>query len=321
MFEWEEKQNAKDWAKVYTGMNAMYQGVATYDDEAVLLTNDTLREYINDLKGKPVLIKHKSGVCPENMNDDAVGYVTEAYYNSETGNFDCKFIIKDDEAKDVIKQGYSISTAYIPTEYGKGGTYINTPYDKEIKGLKFTHLALVPDPRYEEAKVYENAKEKQNEIDTQQERKNSTMEKIEVEQGLLASLLSFAGEKFNACKKNEKEEAGHEDKRKLIDEVGGMLKDKVDEELWKTIVGKLEKIAYKGSEATEKDNKKEKKNEEEKKEKEEKDLKDVVEEEEKENSKHFDKMHELINSKEAQNDKIEVYTQAKGLERGKQIFG
>ena len=38
------------------------------------------------------------------------------------------------------------------------------------------------------------------------------------------------------------------DKRQLIDEIGGILKDKVDEELWRTIVGKIEKLAYNESE-------------------------------------------------------------------------
>ncbi len=39
------------------------------------------------------------------------------------------------------------------------------------------------------------------------------------------------------------------DKRKDIDEIGGILKGKVDEELWRTIIGKVEKIAYNNSEA------------------------------------------------------------------------
>ncbi len=34
------------------------------------------------------------------------------------------------------------------------------------------------------------------------------------------------------------------DKRKLIDEIGGILKGKVDEEVWRTIIGKIEKVAY-----------------------------------------------------------------------------
>lgn len=40
-----------------------------------------------------------------------------------------------------------------------------------------------------------------------------------------------------------------EDKRKLIDEIGGILKGKVDEELWRTIIGKAEKLAYNDSES------------------------------------------------------------------------
>lgn len=54
------------------------------------------------------------------------------------------------------------------------------------------------------------------------------------------------------------------DKRKLIDEVGGILKDKVDEEVWRTVIGKIEKLAYEKSEAGTADNKA--KNEDEKKE-------------------------------------------------------
>ena len=64
---------------------------------------------------------------------------------------------------------------------------------------------------------------------------------------------------------DEKEKVDNEqiDKRKLIDEVGGMLKNKVDEEVWRTIIGKLEKIAYNGSEDSKADNKKVKNEDEE----------------------------------------------------------
>ncbi len=39
------------------------------------------------------------------------------------------------------------------------------------------------------------------------------------------------------------------DKRKLIDEIGGILKEKVDEEVWRTIIQKAEELAYNKSEA------------------------------------------------------------------------
>ena len=45
------------------------------------------------------------------------------------------------------------------------------------------------------------------------------------------------------------------DKRALIDEIGGILKDNgLDEELIRTVIGKAEKIAYDGSEKSETDN-------------------------------------------------------------------
>lgn len=50
----------------------------------------------------------------------------------------------------------------------------------------------------------------------------------------------------DACGKD----ADSEDKRKLIDEIGGILKGKVDEEVWRTIIGKAEKLAYEDSEAS-----------------------------------------------------------------------
>ena len=55
-----------------------------------------------------------------------------------------------------------------------------------------------------------------------------------------------------------------EDKRKLIDEIGGILKGKVDEELWRTVIGKAEKLAYNDSEtgANDEDPKEEKTDEE-----------------------------------------------------------
>lgn len=56
------------------------------------------------------------------------------------------------------------------------------------------------------------------------------------------------------------------DKRKLIDEVGGILKGKVDDEVIRTVIGKLEKVAYDKSEAGTADNCKAKNEDEEPKE-------------------------------------------------------
>lgn len=55
-------------------------------------------------------------------------------------------------------------------------------------------------------------------------------------------------------KDEDKKEVENEDKRKIIDEVGGILKGKVDEEVWRTIIGKLEKLSYEPSEDDKADN-------------------------------------------------------------------
>jgi hypothetical protein len=69
---------------------------------------------------------------------------------------------------------------------------------------------------------------------------------------------------------NEKEDemtVKNEDKRKLIDEIGGILKDKVDDEIIRTVIKKAEELSYEPSEDDKADNKA--KNEDEKEEKEE----------------------------------------------------
>lgn len=111
------------------------------------------------------------------------------------------------------------------------------------------------------------------------------------------------------------------DKRKLIDEVGGILKGKVDDEIIRTIIGKLEKVAYDESEAGKADNEKEEdkkedaenckkvKNEDEKDEKEVKEVKEEVKEDVEnkcknsvDNSKtdYFAKLNEIYNSASSQ---------------------
>lgn len=66
--------------------------------------------------------------------------------------------------------------------------------------------------------------------------------------GKLAEILGALGQApaaGDACAAKDEDV----DKRKLIDEIGGILKGKVDDELIRTVIGKAEKIAYNDSEA------------------------------------------------------------------------
>lgn len=153
-----EKQNSKDWAKTYKASNFIEKGVCTYNDETIYLSQEALNKAIASIKGRPVVIKHQK-VTPQNMEDHAVGYVSDCGFCEQEASFYCNFLVFDDEGKEVIAKDYSVSCAYIPKAFGNGGTWHNTPYDREVTELEFTHLALVPDPRYEDAKIYENSKD------------------------------------------------------------------------------------------------------------------------------------------------------------------
>ena len=71
---------------------------------------------------------------------------------------------------------------------------------------------------------------------------------------LITRVENEKGENMDDKEKIENEKV---DKRKLIDEVGGILKGKVDDELIRTIIGKMEKMSYDESEAGTADNEKE----------------------------------------------------------------
>ena len=78
---------------------------------------------------------------------------------------------------------------------------------------------------------------------TKKVKKNNAQDSAEVKNKMEYKTIQGEGKM-----EKEKKVAIDEDKRKLIDEIGGILKGKVDEELWKTIIGKAEKLAYNGSE-------------------------------------------------------------------------
>lgn len=149
------------------------------------------------------------------------------------------------------------------------------------------------------------------------------MEKSEIK----ALFLECLGE-FKATNEAEKEEEGkkcvNEDKRKIIDEVGGILKGKVDEEIWRTVIGKLEKIAYNPSETDKADNKCKNVEDEEEKEKSEKEydkLKEDVEKEAKEKAKNaIEEQKNIFNAGEIKKAASGYLTQSKALELGKQLF-
>lgn len=67
---------------------------------------------------------------------------------------------------------------------------------------------------------------------------------LNLDEATKKKLVDFAEKSNAAYKRSEDEDV---DKRKLIDEIGGILKGKVDEEIWRTVIGKAEKLSYNDS--------------------------------------------------------------------------
>jgi hypothetical protein len=146
-----EKQNASDFPKYYYTRH-MQAGLCAYEDETILVDSEAVKKLGNTFKGKPIYIEHQN-VKLDTMKQDAVGYVQNTFMDID-GWLWSEIMITDDEAHEVIARGWAVSNAYTPTVWGDGGTKHNIPYDREVLDGVFTHLALVDNPRYEDAKIY-----------------------------------------------------------------------------------------------------------------------------------------------------------------------
>jgi len=135
------------------------------------------------------------------------------------------------------------------------GIYNGQPYDAIQRDIRFNHIALV-----EEGRMGSECRVTDNNItyDALDIKETNSMEdlKEEIKEEIKDELLGGGEEEITEKKEEEvidKEEAptvdGDEDKRKLIDEIGGILKDKVDEEVLRTVLKKAEELAYNPSES------------------------------------------------------------------------
>lgn len=130
-------------------------GLCGYGDENVLVDTDAVkRMLLNNAVGKPVYILHSDASHEDrlrNLKEESAGYITGSFYNEADGWGWFKFLAVDDSAHSAIANGWKVSNAYVPTEWGIGGTKNNVRFDREVLNGYFTHLAIVPDPRYEDA--------------------------------------------------------------------------------------------------------------------------------------------------------------------------
>lgn len=178
-------------------------GLVGYEQEGYgisLLKKQTIDANLESFIGKPVTIEHpKRG---EAYN--AVGKVDMAEYNASDGWYWCGGELTDEKAIRLVNNGVSVSCGYTIPEKGemvkRNSRYNNVRYDSEITNLRFTHLAIVQRPRYEEAGI------RLNSIPVEEEKANQTPIKDMFK--LLKNLV-----------KRDKNEAGEEVVTNAVEEV------------------------------------------------------------------------------------------------------
>lgn len=254
-------------------------GAVSYGDAGVLkVSKEALDRFIQSFVACPVIIKHKT-LTNSNIDEERVGVVNSVWYEPKDGWFYCDGVIWKDEAIDKIEDGWSVSCTYNMTDStGDSGEWHNMHYDDELVNGVFEHLAIVPNPRYEEATILLNSKEEDNNM----------------------LLKLFNGKKSNEEKSEMVDKNALKDK--LLEHINKAVKGKGEidgqsEEAWyKALNEMLDKLSYSESEA-EKSNEKE---DEEAKEEENKcnESESEDKEEKKENSEEESKEEEKENSDE-----------------------
>jgi hypothetical protein len=173
------KKNARQLPRRYF-CRAMESGVCFYEkyknsegkivpEEMILLTNEALKNMAPTAEGIPVYVRHVEEVDLSNLQEEADGYVVKSFFNELDAHWWMEFMAVSDDAHDKIQKGWKVSTAYTPINSGPSGTLHNVKYNREIKIGEYTHLAIVDNPRYENAiimtpeqfKEYNDKKEKE----------------------------------------------------------------------------------------------------------------------------------------------------------------
>ena len=238
-------------------------------DVLYLVKNDALQKMNKSFEGKPVYVRHVDGIDMDNLRETADGYVVKSFYNEFDGAWWTEMMVVSDKGHEAVKKGWAVSNCYSPTEYGSGGVYHDIDYQKEIKNGEYEHLAIVPNPRYEEAVIMEpdafkeyNAG-KQQEIQQLKNSKEKEMLSQEEMETLVTLVKNSLSEPIAAAVKNaieakaeeDKKNAEDEDHRSLIREIAAVsAKAEGDfsgglEEKVRTIIGMAEKLGYSKDEA------------------------------------------------------------------------
>lgn len=172
MFNWKIKQKISAANAIYlkdsNGQEGrpfearfLQPGLVKYDFGVCLLKKETIDKFIDTFIGKPVIIDHKDDIALE----DRKGGIEKIWFNPEDGWYWCSGTLTDKQAVELVEKGYNVSCQYAITDFSvntEGKLHNGNPYDKEILDGNFEHLAIVENPRYEDAFIAVNAYIAQN---------------------------------------------------------------------------------------------------------------------------------------------------------------
>lgn len=130
----------------------MLAGVVRYLSEDVLVDTKAMIGLAKTMEGVPVVVEHQD-IDDANLRTQADGYVTESFYNELDGCLWAKMLVISDNAKQKIREGWGVSNCYEVKKWGDSGIHNNLPYNREVEGGEFQHLAIVQNPRYEKAVI------------------------------------------------------------------------------------------------------------------------------------------------------------------------
>jgi hypothetical protein len=146
-------------------------GLVSYEDVGdgiSRLDKPAIDKMLNSFVGCPLIINHVddskhdilNGKKDHEGNDIKVGEVTRAWWNAQTGKYDCAFVTENEKAlKLIMDEGWSGSCAYnVKEPLGPAGELHAMRYDNTILDGVFEHLALVSNPRYEDCAIRMNGK-------------------------------------------------------------------------------------------------------------------------------------------------------------------
>lgn len=160
------------WPKRYRA-EFIEPGIISYEDidqGKVFVSRDALNRMLESYIGKPVVNFLHQDLTPEQAyklsDDDLESMADGVVYNvgkTDSGWYFCDMIIWDEETqKNIDNRDFSVSCAYTVDKVGPAGQYHGIEYEEEVADGTYTHMAIVDNPRYEEATITELPNSYQN---------------------------------------------------------------------------------------------------------------------------------------------------------------